>query len=141
MRGRWMPVLLPVALVAGCGTAAPARPADGDLMMAAGVSRVTPAAGTDVGPLVAGMTAFGHDLLGAMGEDAEGNVVISPLSIAYAFGMAEAGDPEAHQPPTVAIANGLFVQKDYPLKQAFLQILAAQYGTGARTVDFAQAPQ
>src|SRR6266511_2364414 len=91
MRGRWMPVLLPVALVAGCGTAAPARPADGDLMMAAGVSRVTPAAGTDVGPLVAGMTAFGHDLLGAMGQDAEGNVVISPLSIAYAFGMAEAG--------------------------------------------------
>ncbi|HYU84172.1 MAG TPA: serpin family protein [Kribbellaceae bacterium] len=192
MRGRFLaPVVVPVALVAGCGSPEPARPAEGGLMMAAGVSRVTPAAGTDVGPLVAGMTAFGHDLLGAMGEDAEGNVVISPLSIAYAFGMAEAGaraetrkqiddvfgwgkggpheqinaltqrigatdappprttvkktadpgDPEAHQPPTVAIANGLFVQKDYPLKQAFLQILAAQYGTGARTVDFAQAPQ
>lgn len=36
----------------------------------------------------------------------------------------------------VAIANGLFVQNGMPVKDGFLRTLAAQYGAGARLVDF-----
>lgn len=43
---------------------------------------------------------------------------------------------EAPAPPVVAIANGLFVQNGLPVKDDFLRILASQYGTDARTVDF-----
>jgi serpin B len=39
-------------------------------------------------------------------------------------------------PPVIAIANGLFIQNGLPLTDGFLQTLAAQYGTGARIVDF-----
>ncbi|MGH3873356.1 MAG: serpin family protein [Pseudonocardiaceae bacterium] len=39
-------------------------------------------------------------------------------------------------PPVVAIANGLFIQNGLPVTDGFLQTLAAQYGAGARTVDF-----
>ena len=175
---------LPLALVAGCGTTS-VGPGGGAVLVAEGVGRVEPAADTQVGPAVTGMTKFGYDLLRAMENDADGNVVLSPLSIAYAFGMAEAGaagdtrkqidatfgfpaggphapfnlltrqvgaqdtppprtqpttrEPgERHEPrpPILAIANGLFVQQDYPVKQDFLRTLAEQYGAGARTVDF-----
>jgi len=184
-RFRWVaPVALPLALVAGCGTTS-AGPGGGAVLVAEGVSRVEPAADSQVGPAVTGMTKLGYDLLRAMETDADGNVVLSPLSIAYAFGMAEAGaagdtrkqidatfgfpgggphapfnlltrqvgaqdtppprtppttlEPgERHKPrpPILAIANGLFVQHDYPVKQDFLRTLAEQYGAGARTVDF-----
>ena len=39
-------------------------------------------------------------------------------------------------PPVVAIANGLFIQDGLPVTDGFLRTLAAQYGAGARTVDF-----
>ncbi len=180
-----VPVAVPLALVAGCGGGTTAGPGGGAVLVAEGVSRVEPAADTPVAPAVTGMTRFGYDLLRAMDSDADGNVVLSPLSIAYAFGMAEAGaagetrqqidatfgfpaggphepfnlltrqigaqdtprprtppttrDPgERHEPrpPILAIANGLFVQQDYPVKQDFLRTLAEQYGAGARPVDF-----
>jgi serine protease inhibitor len=130
--------------------------------------------------MAAGLSAFGHDLLTAMGDDAAGNAVVSPLSIGYAFGMTDAGArgrtatqieqtlhfPAGNQhealnailqrigaqqtapnktpprragdiePPIVAIANGLFVQRDFEVRQEFLRILAEQYGAGARAVDF-----
>jgi serine protease inhibitor len=41
------------------------------------------------------------------------------------------------EPPTVSLANGLFVQNGFVIRDAFLRILAAQYGAGVRTVDFA----
>ena len=44
--------------------------------------------------------------------------------------------PGATVPPTVAIANGLFLQEDYVVREAFLNTLAAKYGAGVRTVDF-----
>ena len=43
------------------------------------------------------------------------------------------------QPPILHIANGLFAQSGFPIKDAFLQILAGQYGSGMYTVDFAGA--
>ncbi len=39
-------------------------------------------------------------------------------------------------PPVVTIANGMFLQKDSKVRDAFLRTLAAQYGAGVRVVDF-----
>jgi serpin B len=39
--------------------------------------------------------------------------------------------------PVLTIGNALFAQRDFTLQQAFLRTLAAQYGAGVRTVDFA----
>jgi len=40
------------------------------------------------------------------------------------------------EPPVVALANALFARNGYPIRQAYLRVLAAQYGTGVHTVDF-----
>ncbi len=49
-------------------------------------------------------------------------------------------DPrEAKKPPVVAIGNALFPQKDFTIGAEFLRTLAAEYGTGVRPVDFADA--
>ncbi|HEY6739500.1 MAG TPA: serpin family protein [Actinopolymorphaceae bacterium] len=61
---------------------------------AKGVARVAPEIQAPVTPAVDGMTSFGHDLLRTLVADAEfagRNVVVSPLSLAYAFGMVRAG--------------------------------------------------
>ena len=60
----------------------------GKSLVAEGVRRAAPATDAPVSPAISGMTAFGHELLAAMGEK---NLVVSPLSIGYAFGMADAG--------------------------------------------------
>jgi serine protease inhibitor len=39
-------------------------------------------------------------------------------------------------PPVVALANGLFVQDGFAIRDAYLRVLAAQYGTGVHMVDF-----
>lgn len=44
--------------------------------------------------------------------------------------------PGVTLPPTVSIANGLFVQRDFQVGAPFLRTLAAKYGAGVRTVDF-----
>lgn len=98
MRGRrWIvmvTVMVAVALVAGCGTTPVGRAQVGgsggdQVLVAKGVDRAEPGPDAPVDAVVAGLTAFGHNLLGAM--DADGNVVVSPLSIGNAFGMAEVG--------------------------------------------------
>ena len=38
--------------------------------------------------------------------------------------------------PILTIANGMFVQQGQPIGQAFLKTMAADYGSGVRTVDF-----
>lgn len=43
------------------------------------------------------------------------------------------GQPE---PPAVAVANGLFAQKGFPLEPDFLEVLARSYGAGVGVVDF-----
>jgi serpin B len=45
--------------------------------------------------------------------------------------------PGQIEPPVVSIANGLFAQRGLAIRDAFLRALAAQYGTGVHTVDFA----
>lgn len=150
--------------------------------LVADVQRAVPA-DASVEETVDGLTAFGHELHQRIAEPSV-NTVVSPLSIALAFGMARAGalgdtadeidqvlhfTPEVHealnaleqgivpgdgppplpepgaerdpdappQPPVVAVANGLFLQRDVEVKTPFLEILARQYGPGVRTVDFA----
>jgi serine protease inhibitor len=59
------------------------------LLVARGVVRESPTQ-APVKETVAGMTAFGYDLYKASADPAA-NTVLSPMSIAYAFGMARAG--------------------------------------------------
>ncbi|MEU7864367.1 serpin family protein [Nonomuraea sp. NPDC049141] len=153
------------------------------VLMAQGVSREVPV-DPPLAEVVRGLTAFGHSVYAAAVEPGK-NMVLSPLSIAYALGMARAGaagataaalgkacgfpaagphtafnaltrkivtvagvppeptsggerDAQNSEPadPVVGIANGLFAQQGLSVKQPFLRTLAAQYGTGVRTVDF-----
>jgi serpin B len=59
------------------------------LLVAHGVARETPTQ-VPVRETVAGMAAFGYELYKASADPAA-NTVLSPMSIAYAFGMARAG--------------------------------------------------
>lgn len=152
------------------------------VVQAADVERERPASGARIEPTAAGMTAFGHDLIASTDDE---NVIVSPASIAYAFGMARAGaggdtaaqidqvlgfpseglhealnaitydtvtvdgpppksasgetrkqgDPP--KPPVVTVANGLFAKADFEFQEDFLRTLAANYGSGVQTVDFA----
>jgi serpin B len=43
---------------------------------------------------------------------------------------------EQVEPPVVSLANGLFAQRGFAIREAFLRTLASQYGTGVGTVDF-----
>ena len=41
----------------------------------------------------------------------------------------------------VSLANALWVQAGFPFEQPFLDLLAAEYGTGVRVVDYARDPE
>ncbi|MFI0418104.1 serpin family protein [Spongiactinospora sp. 9N601] len=60
------------------------------VLTAEGVSREVAPADAPVPQVVQGMTAFGHSLHAKVAKPGE-NTVISPLSIAYAYGLARAG--------------------------------------------------
>ena len=166
MRKSWIAATVPLALVAGCGGGTSTAPSgDGVVLMAKDVSRSQPSSSAPVAAAVTGLDAFGQDLLGSTAGDK--NAVISPLSMAYAFGMLDAGargetaaqiervmhfpgGQGTHEalnallqrvdPPTakeLSIANALFVQRGMELREQYLRVLAEQYGAGARPVDFA----
>jgi serine protease inhibitor len=165
MRRSWIAAAVPLALVAGCGGTSTAGTGDGVVAMAKDVSRSQPSSSAPVAAAVTGLDAFGQDLMRSTAGDK--NAVISPLSMAYAFGMLDAGargetaaqiervmhfpgGQGTHEalnallqrvdPPTakeLSIANALFVQRGTDLREQFLRILAEQYGAGARPVDFA----
>lgn len=170
-------------LAASCGRGSPLDPAgDGPDLMTVDVARKHPPPGAPVQRVVDGATAFGHALVGSA-DQPNRNIVLSPLSIAYAFAMVRAGargrtateidevlhfpahgrdqalnaltrdlvttgdppprtssddtrEPGAVHPPIVAIANAVFAQDSLPIKEAYLRVLAEQYGTGVRTLDF-----
>lgn len=58
-------------------------------------------------------------------------------AIAAGQAAAAAGDPE---PPTLEIANGLFLQKGLPFEPAFLSGAQQHFGAAPETVDFAGNP-
>ncbi|MEU4832636.1 serpin family protein [Streptosporangium sp. NPDC023615] len=80
---RLFPALLAVAALSACAMSRP------DLITAKGVKRQVPQ-NPPVAETVRGLTAFGHSLL-AIAAPGAANVVLSPLSITHAFGMARAG--------------------------------------------------
>jgi serpin B len=173
--------LLALAALAACGTPG------SRLLAAEGVERnlhAGPGPGPPVANLQPGLAAFGHALLTAVAKPGA-NTVLSPLSIAHAYGMARAGadpatgseldevfgfppegphpafntlsrviattdepppvpDRDARRdaqeteasPPVVRLASGLFVQDGLEVGAGFLRTLAAEYGAGARQVDF-----
>jgi len=47
-----------------------------------------------------------------------------------------AGSPWSPQPPILTVANGLFVQQGQQIGAPFLHTIAADYGSGVRTVNF-----
>ncbi|MGC5011677.1 serpin family protein [Streptosporangium sp. DT93] len=80
---RLFPALLAVAALSACAMSKP------NLISAKGVKRQDPQ-NPPVAETVRGLTAFGHSLF-AIAAPARANVVLSPLSITHAFGMARAG--------------------------------------------------
>lgn len=58
-------------------------------------------------------------------------------SITAGQAAAAAGDPE---PPTLEIANGLFLQQGLPFAPAFLSGAQQRFGAAPQTVDFAANP-
>jgi serpin B len=59
-------------------------------------------------------------------------------AIAARQAAAAAGDPE---PPTLEIANGLFLQQGLPFAPTFLSGVQQRFGATPETVDFTGAPQ
>jgi serine protease inhibitor len=135
------------------------------LLMAAGVARQQPAAGTPVAAVAAAVTDLGYRMR-TLAEP--GNWIASPLSVAYALAMVRAGagastraaidrsfgfsagvdaafnsvtrqiatGPLPGKKYSVCIGNGLFVQRGISVGTPFLNTLASQYGTGVHPVDF-----
>lgn len=69
-----------------------------------------------------------------------GLAAVGDLQRAIAAGQAAAaaGNPE---PPTLEIANGLFLQQGLPFAPAFLSGVQQRFGAAPETVDFAGDPQ
>lgn len=97
-RGAWAALgSAAVLLAAGCGD----RP--GPAVAAGGAATPAPdlivdrppAESPDVAALVAGLNDVGYRLFGVATQGTEGDVVLSPLSIGLAFGMADAGASDA----------------------------------------------
>jgi serpin B len=94
----WVGLGVVAALLAtACGSpaadaprAAPNVAAAPALLRARDVARVTPAQDAPVAAVVAGVSGFGYALGGLVVRPGD-NLVLSPLSIAYAFAMARAG--------------------------------------------------
>jgi len=155
---------LTAGLVATCAAAAGPASAAPQGFVVAKVARQAPVAGAPAATVVDGLTAFGHEV-SRRAADPTGDWVMSPLSIAYALGMARAGangetaaqldrvlgfpagGPHealnaldaslAPEGGPLRIANSLWAQTGLPLGEPFLRTLATQYGTGVRTLDFA----
>jgi serine protease inhibitor len=135
------------------------------LLVADGVPRQRPAAGTPVATVATSIADLGYRMR-TLADD--GNWVASPLSVAYGFAMVRAGargptraaidrffgfsddvdsalnsvtariatGPLPGKHYSVCISNGLFVQHGLPVGKPFLNTLASQYGTGVHPVDF-----
>ena len=87
MRTRWVGLVAAVAVVAavaGCGGKDAAAPT---ILRAENVVRVAPSAEAPVAAVAAGISQLGYRL----SQNGEGNWIISPASIAYAFAMVRVG--------------------------------------------------
>lgn len=145
-------VLGVLLLVAGCG-AEPAEPPP--LPRAVPVAQRVPA---DMAALVAGIDAFGLDLLTAPTLAAESNLVVSPVSVSVALQLVGAGavgqtaaqiDEVLHLPvgsrprlPAFAVrmSNTAWAQDGLRLEPAYETDLRDRFGTRLRRADFVADP-
>jgi serine protease inhibitor len=119
--------------------------------------------------VTAGQTEFGVELYRRLAAE-PGNLFLSPAGVSMALGMVYAGAegetaaemaaalrypgagahegmadllrrlPIAAEGRRLDLANALWVQQDFPLKPAFLELVRSHYGGGAQAVDFLGAP-
>lgn len=175
LRGASLAALLPVTapLIAACGSEEPDHGgrATGSELVVADQARL-PADPSALAGGVASVHAIAAGLWPRVTEK-DGNVALSPYSIAVALGMTvngAAGDTRqemlevlgagseqalnrglnaltrhveslAGRKVALDAANQLFGQRGTPWEQAFLDVLARQYGAGLRTVDFRTAAE
>lgn len=151
-------------LLAGCGAEGSPAPAD---VVGTDIER-TPAAEATPEGVVDGVNEFALDFLALLSDESEANVVFSPLSIAMAFGMADAGargdtaaeigevfrfpaddtlhsgfntvDQALARPmgPTLRLANRIYPATDFELEEEFVRTLAEHYGAPIERLDFAR---
>jgi serpin B len=70
----------------------------------------------------------------------EFNQAFNALSLEIAGRAAESKKIDKKHPMELDIANAVWGQKDYAFEQAYLDLLAKDYGAGIRLVDFMNAP-
>jgi serpin B len=66
--------------------------------------------------------------------------VLNALSLDLAQRPAQSKKVDRNNPLQLYIANAIWGQRDYPFEKAYLDLLAVNYGTGVRLLDFAAAP-
>jgi serpin B len=137
------------------------------VLVVSGRDRQEAPAEAPVDEVVAGLDAFASAAERMLARGG-GNTVLSPLSMAVAFAMAEAGargrtvddiagvfgfpdQPGLHSAMNaltaaldgqadLSLANSLWAQAGFDMDAGFLDTLAAHYGAGVRTTDFVRDP-
>lgn len=132
-----------------------------------------PGTGADYSRAVESINRFAFDLYTHFQQE-EGNLFLSPMSIATALAMTYAGadgetatemadvlhvgsEPGIHgsfrallesldptddtRPFDLDVANALWPQQGFPFREEFLQLIEAQYGGDAQSLDYASDPE
>ncbi|MER5350396.1 serpin family protein [Kitasatospora sp. NPDC002551] len=92
-------------------------------------------------------TALAMVLPGARGTTAEElakalHTGLTPEQYALATGtLNRSGAPAGKDGPVLRQSDDLWAQRDYPLDQRYLGVLAAAFGTGVHTADFRKDPE
>lgn len=179
-------LVLAVFLAVGCGGAGeeqPVEPKEPGETVKSNKQRVSnpEVSGEDLELLSEGNTAFAFDLYRQLGNEEEGNLFYSPLSISIALAMTYAGangdtkaemadalnfilpEPELHEAFNaldqelesrgedakgadgdafrLRVVNALWGQTGYSFLDAFLDVLALNYGAGMTLLDFISDPE
>ena len=160
-------LIFAIALLSGaCAAPEPGRQEAASPQSGPGLAESDSSAATSV---TEGQTRFGLELYRQLGAK-PGNIFLSPASISVALGMVYAGAqgetaaemaralhypaggvheemavllrglPVDREGRRLSIGNALWVQKSFPLKAGYADLLRLHYGSGARQVDFVEAP-
>ena len=160
-------LIFAIALLSGaCAAPEPGRQEAASPQSGPGLAESDSSAATSV---TEGQTRFGLELYRKLGAK-PGNIFLSPASISVALGMVYAGAqgetaaemaralhypaggvheemagllrglPVDREGRRLSIGNALWVQKSFPLKGGYAELLRLHYGSGARQVDFVEAP-
>jgi len=166
MRSMWQVILIVGALLALVGCAVPEGGAAAQSVRSDVERVIAPdVADADLAELARGNAAFALDLYHVLRQDHD-NLFYSPYSISVqmadalhytlpqerlhaafnALDQALASRGEGAQGKDgegfrLHVANAIWGQKDYTFLDAYLDVLALNYGAGLRLVDFVRAPE